>query len=164
MRDLSSDPESKRADGPTQPCAGRSRQFSCNSHEAAARWAVSIAARSGRGWRIEAVAAAADGCEERRLSRAVELITEVSHVDVDDIRLALKVVFPDSGQNLLAGEKPSRIAGEVFEQGKLSARKGNLLLVAPDAMRQQVDAQALPGDGCRLRLIGSPRQRSDTGQ
>src|ERR687893_3016301 len=100
--------------------------------------------RSGRRRGIEAVTAAADRRKERWLDRSIELIAEVPDIDVDNVRLALEVVVPDGSQDLLAREQPPRIAGEVLEQGKLSARQRDLVPVAPDAMREEVNAEPLP--------------------
>src|SRR3712207_4462916 len=91
--------------------------------------------------RIEPVAAAANGGKQGWLAGAIELVTEIADVDIDHVRLAFEVVLPDRGQDLLAREQATGVAGKVFEQRELSTREVDRMTGPPDAMREQIDCE-----------------------
>jgi hypothetical protein len=52
---------------------------------------------------IETVTGAADGLDQGRSIRRMDLVTKVAHVHVDDVGEGLEVVVPEGGEDLLPG-------------------------------------------------------------
>src|SRR5262249_57960753 len=69
----------------------------------------SVLIRSAR--RLEDVADAADRVDQRRPA-GVDLLPQVTDVQLDHVRLAAEVVVPDPVEDLRLGQHPARVAHE----------------------------------------------------
>src|SRR5450755_4244126 len=81
-----------------------------------------IAATWSPGRRLEHVANAADGVDQR-LAAGVDLLAQVADVQLDDVRLAAEVVVPDPVEDLGLGQHAARVAHQEAEQLELGSRQ-----------------------------------------
>src|SRR5439155_22231268 len=68
--------------------------------------------------RVEAVADAPDGGD---VDGVAQLLADLGHVDVDGAGVAVPPVAPDTVEDLLAGQGPAAVLGQVAEQLELLA-------------------------------------------
>ena len=116
-----------------------------------------------------AVAAQAVAQPAYRLQRAdpegpVDLLSQVAHVHLDDVRALLIAHVPHRLQQLQLSEHATRVANERLKQRILARRQLELDLAAPRAVRRGIDPQ-VSGAEHRRPLHGSaPRQRPEPRQ
>src|SRR5579875_3592606 len=73
--------------------------------------------------------------------RTVDLLPQVAHVDVDDVRAALEGDVPGAVEKLGAAERDSRPAHEQLEQRELLGGEVELPLAPPGSMGGRVEAE-----------------------
>ena len=109
------------------------------------------------------VAGTANGLDRVPSERPIELVTEVPHVDLDDVRIALEVVVPDVVEDLALGDDLALASEEELEQRHLARRQSDLRLGAPDALRAGVEPKVADLQDRRALRSPSPQQRAQTG-
>src|SRR3979411_731932 len=73
-------------------------------------------ARANWLWGSKDITDAADGVQQLRLERPVDLVAQPAHEHIDDVGLRIEVVVPDLRQNHCARNDMAGVAHQVFEQ------------------------------------------------
>src|SRR5919108_2521896 len=97
----------------------------------------------------KAVAGAAHSLDRVAPERAVDLLSEVANVHVDDVRAVFVRVVPAVLEEVEAREHLARPAHERLEQRELLARERDLDVAPPGAPRRGVEAQIAVLEDCR---------------
>ena len=106
----------------------------------------------------EPVAHAAHRLDRPAPERPVDLLSEVAHVDVDDVRAVLVRVVPRVLDQLVAREHLPRAPHERLEQRELLGGELDLGVPAPDLPRCRVEPEV--ADLEHRRALAAPRRAS----
>ena len=118
----------------------------------------------GRADRIESVAASAHSGEQRRLVRTVEFVSQITDIDIDNVRFAVEVVFPYTIQNLLSAQQATLVLREKLQQCVFAPGEIDLNVIPPDAMGVEINPHAPEVEHRRLGLVRAPGECPDSRQ
>src|SRR5258705_5211645 len=97
---------------------------------------VRVLARS-----TERVPNTANRMDQRIGLLAVDLATDASDIDVDDVRGGIEMKVPDVLQQHCPGYDAAFVANQILEQLELPGKKKNVLATASGGTRDQVDRE-----------------------
>ena len=118
--------------------------------------------------RLQAIAGAAHGVQERAVEALVDLLPEPADMHVDDVGLRIEMVVPDLFQEHRARDDVVRVAHEIFEQAELARQQLDRLAGARHGASEQIHLEI--GDleaGFGARAAGQrlkPRQQLGEGK
>src|SRR6266542_4064092 len=112
---------------------------------------------------MEPVAHPPHGLQRVPPERPVDLLSQVSNVDLDHVRVSVVGEVPHVRQKLRAREDLSGVAHEVLQQRELLRSQFDRLLRPPDSLGRGIEPQVPHGDYRRSSAPTSrPRTRSGT--
>src|SRR6266536_245879 len=117
--------------------------------------------RPGRGSAAivgDAVASTPDGLDGATVVRLVDLATQATDVHLDNIGVAVEVLLPHPGEDLVLGQDLAGAPDEELQHLELARGQGELVGVAPGAPFGGVDAQ-VPDDHRGGIAAGGPAQQ-----
>jgi len=91
--------------------------------------------------RNETVAGTAYGLDGSSSERFVNLATEAPYVDLDDVRIAVELVFPHAREDLTLGHDTAGAAEQKLQYLELTSRQRDLGITTPYAPRTRVEMQ-----------------------
>src|SRR5690606_9907967 len=89
---------------------------------------------------------AANGLDQFRGAGCVELSAQIADVDIDHVRIDVRMLAPDVIEDGVAREHMASVAGEVFQQGELTCRQLDLLAATVDLPGGDVDLEVADPD------------------
>src|SRR5690606_10529541 len=89
----------------------------------------------------EGEANAPHGLDEARLAGTIDLLAQVSDVDIDDIRLDIRPLAPNMIEDLRPAEDGPRVPGEVRQQVEFTSRQVDRPVATTDLARVEIDHQ-----------------------
>src|SRR5262249_60102360 len=79
---------------------------------------------------------AADRADQFAFEWLVDLVAEVAHVNVDDVRRAVKTLVPDVLDDHRPRKRATGVGHQIFKQGVFLSRQFDPLSSAPDLLRK----------------------------
>src|SRR5574341_917628 len=100
----------------------------------------------------DSVAGAPHSLDQLVLETLVNLAPQVTDVDIHHVRFGVEVEVPHVLGNLGAGEKPPRMANEVFEQAVFFGRQRDALVSAPGRTCEGIEREIAHAQFRRARI------------
>src|SRR5262245_17422960 len=108
----------------------------------------------------EAVPETAHG-PNRGVATSTELAPQAADVDLDDVGVALEVVFPDAVQHVVLREDPVRSPEEELEKVELARRELDFVAAAPHSAGVRIDTQLAEFERQWLAVATSTREGAE---
>src|SRR5947207_14242071 len=107
------------------------------------------------------VAASADRLDRVAPERTIDLLAQVAHVDVDDVRNAVVAEVPDMLDDPRSGQDLAVSTHEIFEERELFCGELDHHVAARDALRRRIEAEVARTKNRGALGGAAPRERAD---
>src|SRR5689334_20481428 len=113
----------------------------------------------------ETVSDAANGMDQRIGLLAIDLATQASDIDVDNIRRGIEMQIPDVLQQHRAGHDAAFVAHQILQQLEFPGKQEKVLAAPAGRPRHQVDGEIADAqDGFLGDRVAAPAERLEARQ